>query len=172
MSSYNRCNLTRMTTSEALEGREPDDVIERALVRIRRDQQARRLHRRATEDSPLAASSADAARFRYLDAIDGRGEAMSVSAVADAIGVDRPRGSRLTAELVERGLVERSTMPGDSRYASVRLTSDGQALVDNVRSNRRKNVASALTGFNDEEARTLAELLERFLDAWSRTSES
>lgn len=145
---------------------EPEDVVERALVRIRRDQQARRLHRAATPDG--ARSSADAARFRYLDALDGADDGMAISDVGEAIGVDRPRASRLTTELLGDGLVERRTDPDDSRYVLVRLTAQGRSLVDAVRSTRRTAVGEALAGFTPDEARTFADLLERFVTAWPR----
>ncbi|MDA1361647.1 MarR family transcriptional regulator [Glycomyces luteolus] len=147
---------------------EPDEVIERALVRIRRDQQSRRLQRRAAGDDPAAASAASAARFRYLDALDGNKNGLSISQIAEAIDVDRPRASRLTAELLADGLIERDTAPGDSRYARIRLAAEGQDLVDRVRAGRRGNVAEALAAFTDDEARTFAALLERFVDAWPR----
>jgi len=148
--------------------RAPDEVVERALTRIRRDQQARHLQRRAAQGDPAAASASSAARFRYLDALDGVGDGLSISEVAEAIGVDRPRSSRLTKELVDEGLVKRDTAPGDARYTRVRLTMPGKRLVDSIRKTRRRSVADALTEFTAEEARTFAALLDRFVDAWPR----
>ncbi|WP_454860008.1 MarR family winged helix-turn-helix transcriptional regulator [Promicromonospora soli] len=146
----------------------PEGVVERALVRIRRDQQGRGLHRRATKGDPVAASSASAARFRYLDALDEAGDSMAISEIGQAIGVDRPRASRLTTELLDDGLVERRPNPDDSRYALVRLTARGKSLVDDVHATRRAAVAEALAGFTPEEARTFAALLDRFVAAWPR----
>ncbi|QVQ51956.1 MarR family transcriptional regulator [Spiractinospora alimapuensis] len=150
--------------------RAPVEAIEGALVRIRRDQQARRLHRRAAEDGAAARGAADAARFRYLDALDGAPRELAISEVAEAIGVDRPRASRLTRELIADGLVEHGSDARDSRYTRLRLTHSGQELVDAVRARRRRAVADALGGFTAEEARTLAVLLDRFVDAWPRGS--
>ena len=151
---------------------EPDEVIGRALVRIRRDQQSRRLQRRTAGDDPGAASAASAARFRYLDALDGNEQGLSIAQIADAIDIDRPRASRLTADLLADGLIERDTAPGDSRYARIRLSAEGQNLVDRVRAGRRGNVAEALTAFTDDETRIFAALLERFVDAWPRDRSS
>lgn len=149
-------------------GRESDEVVEAALVRIRRNQQARHVQRRAAQGDAAAASVVAAAQFRYLDALDGSSDGRAISEVADAIGVDRPRASHLTGELVDEALVERKTMPGDSRYVRVRLTRQGQRLVDEARRARRRSVTKALSGFTEEEARTFAMLLERFVDAWPR----
>ncbi|WP_160165838.1 MarR family transcriptional regulator [Actinoplanes sp. OR16] len=149
-------------------GRRPDEVIATALVRIRRDHQARHLQRRAAQGDPAAASAANAARYRYLDALDGFRTAVSISEVADAIGVDRPRASRLTTELISEGYIERQPAPGDSRYVLVRLTASGREFVAGINERRRESVAQALTGFTAEESRTLAELLTRFVDVWPR----
>jgi DNA-binding MarR family transcriptional regulator len=153
------------------DGRDPADVIEQALVRIRRAQQARRLQRRAAQGDPAAASAVSAARFRHLDALDGADDGLAISEIADAIGVDRPRASRLTATLLADGLIERDTVPGDSRYAIIRLSRAGKALVDDVHESRRRGVAEALAGFTPEDAQTFAALLERFVDAWSATTD-
>ncbi|MFY1668416.1 MarR family winged helix-turn-helix transcriptional regulator [Plantactinospora sp. WMMB334] len=150
------------------EERGPDEVIAMALVRIRRDHQARRLQRRAAQGDPAAASATNAARYRYLDALDGCRTALSISEVADAIGVDRPRASRLTTELTVEGYIEREPAPGDSRYVLIRLTALGKELVAGIHERRRRGVAEALAEFTPEESRTLAELLERFVDAWPR----
>ena len=144
-------------------------MVERALVRIRRDQQERRLHRKAAaRGDAAAASSASAARFRYLDALDEVDDSMAISEIGHAIGVDRPRASRLTTELLDDGLIERRPDPDDSRYALVRLTAHGKSLVDDVHANRRVAVAAALAGFTPEEATTFAALLDRFVAAWPR----
>ena len=126
------------------------------------------MQRRAAQGDPAVASAADAARFRYLDALDGAGDGLSISVIADAVGVDRPRASRLTSELVGDGLLERDSVPGDSRYALIRLTPQGKELIDSVHEMRRRSVTHALTGFTDKEAATFAALLERFVDAWPR----
>jgi DNA-binding MarR family transcriptional regulator len=141
-------------------------MVERALVLIRRDQQARRLHRREGEQVP--APNGDAARFRYLDALDEATEGMAISEIAEAIGVDRPRASRLTTQLLEDDLIERDTKPGDSRYALIRLTDRGRDIVNAIHENRRHAVTEAMAGFTPEESQTLAVLLERFVDAWPR----
>lgn len=147
--------------------RTPDQVIERALVRIRRSQQSRGLQRRSAQDNPVMASAVTAARFRYLDTLEESDEGMPISWIASEIGVDRPRASRLTKELLDEGLVERDTHPGDSRYTRIRLTANGRELVDRVHEARIQSVAEALAGFTNEDARTLATLLQRFVDAWS-----
>ncbi|KUL30800.1 MarR family winged helix-turn-helix transcriptional regulator [Actinoplanes awajinensis] len=139
---------------------EPDELIARALVRIRRDQQAGHLQKRA--------AAPDAASFRYLDALDEAGGPLPISAIADRIGVDRPRASRLTTALLTDGLITREPQPGNARYILIQLTAAGRAVVAAAQENRRRGVAEALTGFSAEESRALATLLARFVDAWPR----
>lgn len=62
--------------------------------------------------------------------------------------------------------MQRDTVPGDSRYARIRLTPRGKQLVDDIHETRRRTVTDALSEFTAEEARTFAVLLERFVDAW------
>jgi DNA-binding MarR family transcriptional regulator len=141
------------------ESSSPEEKIERALIRIRRSQQARRLQQRSPD--PLA----DGARYRCLDVLDElRG--LTISDIAEAIGVDRPRASRLANELLADRLVYRERAPIDLRYAMIRLTGEGKDTVDAMHANRRRAVAEALADFTPDEAETLAALLTRFLDAW------
>ncbi len=146
--------------------REPEERVERALVRIRRDQQAQRLHRTAANSDAVAATPASAARFRYIDALEDAENGMAISEIGEAIGVDRPRASRLTTELLNDGLIERQLNPDDSRYALVRLTAQGRSLVNEVHRTRRAAVAEALAEFTPDESRVFADLLERFVTAW------
>lgn len=105
-----------------------------------------------------------AARFRMLERlVEG---SASVSELADAIGVDQPRASRLVADAARRGLVERTPDPTDARRALVSLTTAGRDLLTTMRDTRRSAVTTALEGFTDEETATFAALLDRFVSAW------
>lgn len=111
------------------------------------------------------------ARVRMLEALetaDADGRSLSVSGVAAAIGVDQPRASRLVQEGVERGLVRRIPDPSDARRALIQLTTAGRALLEELRTHRRSAVETALAAFTPEEARTFAELFDRFVRAWPR----
>ncbi|WP_231371212.1 MarR family winged helix-turn-helix transcriptional regulator [Cryocola sp. 340MFSha3.1] len=114
------------------------------------------------------------ARVRMLEALEGAeadGRSLSVSGVAEAIGVDQPRASRLVQEGVERGLVRRVPDPSDARRALIQLTTSGKAQLTELRSHRRSAVEAALSAFTPEEARTFAELFDRFVRAWPRPGE-
>jgi DNA-binding MarR family transcriptional regulator len=111
------------------------------------------------------------ARIRMLEALEtaeAAGSPLSISSLAQAIGVDQPRASRLVQEGVERGHVRRVPDPSDARRALIQLTAAGRAQLDEVRTHRRSAVESALAEFTPEEARTFAELFDRFVRAWPR----
>ncbi|MDO7883068.1 MarR family winged helix-turn-helix transcriptional regulator [Salinibacterium soli] len=108
------------------------------------------------------------ARIRLLEVLaaaspDAR---LGISEVADAIGVDQPRASRLVADAASRGLVSREVDPRDARKSVLAITQAGRSLLDQIRSGRRSAVTDALAGFSEEEAAQLAELLTRFVAAW------
>jgi DNA-binding MarR family transcriptional regulator len=160
-----------MITYMEQESQAPDSVavIERALMTMRRDQQARRLQRGR---GPRAGghghdrSLGGAARFRMLDALESAPR--TVSELAGATGVDQPRASRLVADAVERGLVRRGVDARDARRAIIELTAAGRTHLRDAHVTRRSAVESALAQFSEQETATFAALLDRFVDAWPR----
>ena len=161
---------------------DPVSIIERALMTMRRDQQARRLQRgggpggiggrHGRHGGPKHGihgpdrSLGGAARFRMLDALESG--ARTVSELADATGVDQPRASRLVADAAERGLLRRGVDPQDARRAVIELTDAGRAHLTDAHRTRRAAVESALGGFSSDETARFAEFLDRFVAAWPR----
>ena len=105
-----------------------------------------------------------AARFRLLERLV-QGSA-SISELADAIGVDQPRASRLVADAAAHGFVERTPDPADARRTVVQLSASGREFLASMKDSRRSAVTSALDGFTDDETATFAALLSRFVAAW------
>ena len=91
-----------------------------------------------------------------------------MSEVADAIGVDQPRASRLVQQSVALGLVRREADPDDARRIRIVLTDEGTKVVRGFRGDRRDAVARALADFTDAEQTELARLLTKLADAWPR----
>lgn len=106
------------------------------------------------------------ARLRMLDALASATEPLSVSEIAETIGVDQPRGSRLVQQSVKLGLVRREADQDDARRTRVALTDEGRALVRGVRGERRATIDAALDGFTKAERDELARLLTKLADAW------
>ena len=143
-------------------------AIERAMVALRRSQARRTLQRRVEGD---AATVAQAATFQVLDAVEAAGQAgraMTVNGVADALGVDQPRASRLVARAVDAGLVRRGADPEDGRRSVLSLTTRGHRLLAGVHRARRVAVEAALAGWSPEDRQTFARLLGAFVEGWER----
>lgn len=108
------------------------------------------------------------ARLRLLDALVAASGSLSVSEIAEAVGVDQPRASRLVQQAAQMGLVAREPDPDDARRTRVRLTPEGEGMVSGFRGRRRDAVRSALESFTDDERVEFARLLGKFADAWPR----
>jgi DNA-binding MarR family transcriptional regulator len=108
------------------------------------------------------------ARLRLLEALSAASGPLSISEIAEAIGVDQPRASRLVQLAVDRRLVRREADPDDARRTRIVLTDDGAKVVQGFRGDRREAVAQALAGFTEGERTDLARLLTKLADAWPR----
>jgi DNA-binding MarR family transcriptional regulator len=158
-------------------------AIEQAMVAMRRSWSRRRLHRRAgpgagpvapgTGKSTPGAPGAEVAAFQVLDAIEGAtgaGGIMTVNGVADALGVDQPRASRLVAQVVEAGLVRRGADPDDGRRSVLSLTPGGERVLAEGHRTRRQTVEAALAGWSAEDRETFARLLGAYVAGWERAT--
>jgi DNA-binding MarR family transcriptional regulator len=106
------------------------------------------------------------ARLRLLDALAAASAPLTVSEIAEAVGVDQPRASRLVQQAVAQTLVRREVDPDDARRTRVALTDTGAAIVARFRGERRDAVRAALAGFSDAERTELARLLGKLVSAW------
>ena len=91
---------------------------------------------------------------------------LSVSDIAERIGVDQPRASRLVAQAVEFGFVRREADPEDARRIRIVPTGEGAEMAERLRGQRGDAVREALAGFSEADRAQLAELLGRLADAW------
>ncbi|KQZ86247.1 hypothetical protein ASD56_04170 [Microbacterium sp. Root166] len=107
--------------------------------------------------------------MRLLEALAAASHPLSVGEIADAVGVDQPRASRLVQQAVQFDLVRREADPEDARRTRVALTDAGSALVRGFRGERRDAIDTALAGFTDQERDDLARLLTKLADSWPRS---
>lgn len=114
----------------------------------------------------LAMRGGGPARFRMLEALLGATEALSISDIADAVGVDQPRASRLVQQSVELDLVRREVDPHDARRSRVALTDHGRALAGRVRGQRATAVRAAMGELTDAERTDFVRLLTKFAAGW------
>jgi DNA-binding MarR family transcriptional regulator len=145
----------------------PFAQVERALVVVRRPQRRRALGGPALAGIDEALS--EPIRLGILGVLDAvidvppDGE-ITVGLIADRLGLDPSRASRLVAESVDAGLLARRTSKEDGRRTCLVLTGKGEEVVARVQSVRRAYVAERMAGWTAHEQRTFAKLLRRFVD--------
>ena len=135
---------------------DPVAAVETAMVAIRR-RQARKLFAQQ-------AGVQDDSGQQVIDAIEAAGdEPIGVNGVAEAIGVDQPRASKLVATSVGAGLVRREADQLDGRRTNLVLTDAGRERLERVHTFRRRKFATAMDDWSETERETFAVLLTRFV---------
>jgi DNA-binding MarR family transcriptional regulator len=97
-------------------------------------------------------------RISLLLTIDRRGP-IRISEVAELEGLNPTMLSRSVSQLVDAGLVQRTSDSGDRRAAWVSATDAGQRLAARMRQERTAAVNEALTGLPEGERRILVQAI-------------
>jgi DNA-binding MarR family transcriptional regulator len=136
-------------------------AIERAMVRIRRSQTRRTFGRLAEQagQGPL-----DLALVGVVDAVEEGGAPVTVGMVAERLGIDPSRASRLVAQAVQAGYVARVASQEDGRRVGLELTSAGDELARAVHRFRQARFDHAMREWSPEDREAFARLLTRFTD--------
>jgi DNA-binding MarR family transcriptional regulator len=142
-------------------------AIDAVMHKVRRSIQRRDFGRRvlAKLDADL-----DVAHLDTISAIahnpiwsDGpKDEEVTVGLIAERLGIDPSRASRLSADVVERGYARRVASQADARRICLELTEKGERFVQAVRRNKWEVFAGALGQWSEEELVVFAALLDRF----------
>jgi DNA-binding MarR family transcriptional regulator len=141
-----------------------------ALLQVWRRRVARReLGQHALADLGI---DLDLAALDVLFAIQGAGpeggeaEETTVGAVAERLGIDPSRASRIVGEMVDRGYARRGVSQADARRAVVTLSPRGVGVVASVMEYKALLMGDFLSEWTQEELAAFLPLLERF-SAWS-----
>lgn len=118
------------------------------------------------------AESPDLARVLVTQAVADGGDGLSVGELALALGVDPSTASRLVAQTVKAGYLERVPAAHDGRAVSLRLTPQGQALAASARDWQVEIFARATEAWSAQERIQFAQLFRRFADGVSAMLES
>lgn len=135
--------------------------VEAAMVAIRRRQTRRTIAGASGVEVPERG-----ALFGVLDLLEDAtraGQDLALGAVAEGLGVDQPRASKLVADAVGRGLVRRHADQHDGRRTLLRLTDAGSAVVEQAHHARRATFATAMTDWSATDRAQFARLLTRFV---------
>ena len=141
----------------------PEQLVERSMIVIRR-QQSRRVLTENTRQQGFSASLITTAEI--LDDIDESrvvGRDRTVTGIAHRLRMDQPRVSRLVAEAITHGLLERVADQGDGRRSLLALTALGDTVLEGIRRNRQFLYHQAMADWSADERSTFADLLSRFV---------
>jgi len=148
-------------------------AIERAMVRIRRSQTRRTLGRTLALD---LGRPVDLAHVAVVDAVeegpDHPGHEVTVGAVAERLGIDPSRASRLVADAIQAGYVLRVASQADGRRIRLELTDPGRQLAGTVHHHRQAFFARLTHDWTEQERHQFARLLTRFTHALADASTS
>ncbi len=140
-------------------------AIERAMVAIRRSQTRRTLNRLGAKGTR---PSIDPTTFGVLDAVEGRPDAAAVGDIAQALGIDQPRASRLVARAVADGLLRREADQDDARRVILRLTTSARTALTSVHKSRQAVFARTTADWTQTDRTEFARLLTKFVDDFDR----
>ena len=145
------------------DGRDADIArVDEALGRIRRSMARRSLGRRVLDDLALPV---DPAVMEVVEAVARGGideSDIAVGTVAGLVGVDPSQASRLVANAVKAGLVERVVSQQDGRRSALRLTTAGTSTLAATRRHKRAILGHHFAAWPDRDLADFARLLQRF----------
>lgn len=161
--------LTRLARATGMSGKAATAVatIDDVMGRIRRAMMRREFGRVIIE---RLGAKLDVAELDVIGTIGGHGadsEEMTVGLVADRLGIDPSRASRLVAEVVDKGYARRVASQADARRICLALTAKGRGFIEKVRETKWRVFANALHEWDEDELVVFARLLERF-SFWTR----
>lgn len=136
----------------------PVDTSIELEVAQRLRQTISRLYRRLRVTDASADAGLTPARASALLHVDRRGP-MRLPELAEAEGINPTMLSRMVSDLVQEGLLERTSDPADRRAAWVGVTELGADLARRMRSERTQSVLRALDGLPTSERRSLIKAL-------------
>ncbi|KRA51522.1 transcriptional regulator [Devosia sp. Root635] len=111
----------------------------------------------------------DLAQFDVLVAIeapvvqfgDSEGETM-VATVAERLGIDPSRASRIVSEMVEAGYARRAVSQADARRTIIELTDAGQGIIEAVRAYKFLILGDFIGGWDKQDVERFVPLLRKF----------
>ncbi|WP_229675669.1 MarR family transcriptional regulator [Saccharibacillus kuerlensis] len=101
-----------------------------------------------------------ASRFRLLQELF-TAEEIGQTALQKLLGIDGAAVTRHLKQLETQGFVARRSSPEDNRITLVRLTEIGRAHIDGYVREKSRLIEGLLHGFDVEERRVLASMLDR-----------
>jgi len=117
-----------------------------------------KLSRRLRPTATARAAGLTPTRLAVLQKVSWQGS-MRLSDLAEAEGINPTMLSRVTADLVEAGLLERASDAGDRRAAWLKVTAAGKRLNERIRRERTDALKLALGTLSEAELRRIEKAL-------------
>jgi DNA-binding MarR family transcriptional regulator len=141
-------------------------AIDAVMGKVRRSIQRRDFGRLilARVDPSLEVSHLDAIIAIAQNPVVSNGpqDEVTVGIIAERLGIDPSRASRISADIVERGYAFRVASQLDARRICLQLTARGERFVTAVRQTKWRIFAGSLAQWDEQDLVTFAALLERF----------
>jgi DNA-binding MarR family transcriptional regulator len=93
---------------------------------------------------------------------DNSQDEVTVGIIAERLGIDPSRASRISADIVERGYAFRVASQLDARRICLKFTAKGERFVTAVRQTKWRIFAGSLAQWDEQDLVMFATLLERF----------
>jgi DNA-binding MarR family transcriptional regulator len=103
--------------------------------------------------------------------LDEPREEVTVGLIAERLGIDPSRASRVVADVVERGYAVRVASQSDARRICLELSPTGKRFIEAVRINKWNLFAQALGRWKERDLIAFAALFERFA-GWAQEAEA
>lgn len=151
------------------------------MLRIRRSQTRRSQSRLAErghrgkhacrpDGGPDGDCATDPALIAVVDAVGegppSPGQDVSVGLVAERMGIDPSRASRLVASAIAGGHLRRVASQHDGRRIGLELTDAGRETMAGAQRFRQAMFGRAMQGWTEQERTEFVRLLNRFADAF------
>jgi DNA-binding MarR family transcriptional regulator len=135
-----------------------EEKIQVALIRL--DEAWSRLTRQISADIKEYPHAIPPSQVYLLRLLDRRG-ALSMSDLANSLGITLSGCTAVVDRAVEAGWVDRRRDPNDRRVVLVGVSPEGERVLDEVRQTRARILARYLARLEPTEIETLANLLSR-----------
>ncbi|ADO74592.1 MarR family winged helix-turn-helix transcriptional regulator [Stigmatella aurantiaca] len=138
------------------------------MVRLRRSFTRRAISRQLEQELGEAVATSRAFVTDALDQGPSGQEGVTVGEVAERLGIDPSRASRMVTEAIEAGDVVRVVSQLDGRRTCLELTPQGRALADAAGQHRRHFFAAVMAEWRAADREEFARLLDQFVTSLDR----
>lgn len=103
-----------------------------------------------------------------LDVVHRADGSATVGAIAEGMRIDPSRGSRVVADMVSRGLLQRDVSQDDGRRSVIGITSLGNSILDEMRSAKLAIVSEVVSDWPQEDVAEFARLFDKFIGRFEK----